>query len=144
MLITGLWLQGKDGVVRPFVAAEVVAAGGNTLFEYFLLDTGSDRTIFSAALLAKLGLPTLPAPTNLSVGGVGGFNPVVLVDTTLELPRADGGVVQIQVQFLAFTQMGAFDVNLLGRDLLDHFDVIVSRPRGEVQLLAGIHHYAVS
>lgn len=145
MLVMGQWQRGNDGLLRPFVAAEVVAASGNKLLEYFLLDTGSDRTVFSATLLGKLGLPTKPAPANLSILGVGGgFSSVVIVDTTLELPRADGGAIQIQVQFLAFTQFGPFDYNLMGRDILDHFDVIGSRPRNEVLLLAGVHHYTVS
>ena len=34
---------------------EVVAAGGNTLLEFFLVDTGSDRTIFSASPPGQTG-----------------------------------------------------------------------------------------
>jgi hypothetical protein len=30
---------------------------------------------------------------------------------------------------------------ILGRDILDHFDVIVSRRRDQVLLVAGNHHY---
>jgi hypothetical protein len=35
------------------------------------------------------------------------------------------------------------DYSILGRDVLDHFDVILSRPRSEVLLLSGNHQYQV-
>jgi hypothetical protein len=36
------------------------------------------------------------------------------------------------------------DVSLLGRDILDLFEVIVSRKRNELLLLAPIHQYTIT
>ena len=43
----------------------------------------------------------------------------------------------------AFTDPAAADLSILGRDVLDHFDVIVSRRRNEVLLLATNHRYQI-
>lgn len=63
--------------------------------------------------------------------------------TVLELSRNDGGVARVQGQFAAFTDPATSDLSILGRDTLNHFDVIVSKPRDEVLLLAGNHRYLV-
>lgn len=39
--------------------------------------------------------------------------------------------------------MRAIDLSILGRDVLNNFDVIISRPRNEVLLLAPRHTYQV-
>jgi hypothetical protein len=39
--------------------------------------------------------------------------------------------------------MDATDLSVLGRDVLDHFDVLLSRRRNEVVFLAQRHHYRV-
>lgn len=71
MVINGLWHQCDDGVVRPVVQAEVVANNGSWVKAPFLLDTGADRTVFSADVLAALGLPLVEAAEHL--GGIGSF-----------------------------------------------------------------------
>jgi hypothetical protein len=42
-------------------------------------------------------------------------------------------------KFAAFTQSTGMDYSILGRDVLDNFDVILGRQRREVVLLAGNH-----
>ncbi|MBY0528177.1 MAG: retroviral-like aspartic protease family protein [Gemmataceae bacterium] len=143
MLIAGEWHLGTDGVPRPAVLTKVFAAMGNPFPERFLVDSGADRTIFSAALAAKLGIAAMPVPPGHRIAGVAGSGAFVLVDTTLEFTRADGGFIQLRARFAAFTQTGALEYSLLGRDILNQFDLIVSRPRNEVLLLAGLHQYAV-
>ncbi len=46
-------------------------------------------------------------------------------------------------EFAAFTDPSAADLSILGRDVLNWFDLILSYPRKEVLLLAGDHHYRV-
>jgi hypothetical protein len=48
------------------------------------------------------------------------------------------GVARVQGQFAAFTDPAASDLSVLGRDVLDHFDLIVSKRRNDVLILAGI------
>jgi hypothetical protein len=107
----------------------------------FLIDTGADRTVFSAGFAGALHLPAQPAPSGLGLQGVGGGSPHVVVNTAVQFSRDDGGSVRMQGNFAAFTDPAATDMSILGRDILDHFDLIVSRRRNEVLLLAGNHQY---
>jgi hypothetical protein len=61
----------------------------------------------------------------------------------LEFARDDGIPVSVRGRYLAFTTPGATDMSIMGRDVLDNFDVIVSKPRDEVLLLAPNHHYRI-
>jgi hypothetical protein len=76
--------------------------------------------------------------------GIGGASPHVLVTTVLELTRDDGGPARVRGEFAAFTDPAATDLSILGRDVLDNFDVITSRRRNQVLLLAGNHQYQVT
>lgn len=70
MRIDGEWYECDDGVVRPVIRGEVMDAGGAWVAAEFLLDSGADRTVLSAALLSMLRLQTALPPDRL--GGVGG------------------------------------------------------------------------
>jgi hypothetical protein len=107
----------------------------------FLIDTGADRSAFSADFQSLLQLPTTPPPPGYLLSGIGGQSDFVLVSAVLELKRQDGGTATVQGQFAAFTDTAATDFCVLGRDVLDNFDVIVSRKRNQVLLLAGNHQY---
>jgi hypothetical protein len=111
--------------------------------ERFLVDTGADRTVLCAALLGSLGLPVQPPPPGAALAGVGGAQGLVIVNTLLELIADDNTPARIQGSICAFTDPAAADMSILGRDVLDHFDLIVSRRRHEVLLLATIHGYQV-
>jgi hypothetical protein len=54
-----------------------------------------------------------------------------------------GTHARIQGDIWAFTDPAASDMSILGRDVLDHFDVIVSRRNNEVLLLATNHQYQI-
>lgn len=144
MRIAGRWLFGADGVSRPIVAAAVRAADGHPHFEHFLVDTGADRTALSAAFLARLRLPTNPPPSGLVLAGIGGTSPFVVVQSVIEFACDDGGAVRVHGRFGAFVDPSATDLSILGRDVLDNFDVLVSRRRNEVLLLAPNHHYHIT
>jgi hypothetical protein len=144
MRIVGEWLLCDDGVTRPVILARVLAADGTARVDRFLIDSGADRTVFSAALLATLGLPATSGPSELALSGVGGTSPFVLLSTTLEFSADDGTPVRVRGEFAAFTDPAASDLSVLGRDVLNNFDLILSRPRREILILAGNHQYVVS
>ena len=76
MRIDGEWLLCDDGIIRPVIRGEILTANGAWQQAEFLVDTGADRTVFSAATLAVLGLQPLMAQDR--IGGLGG-----VVDSSL-------------------------------------------------------------
>jgi hypothetical protein len=86
MLVQGRWTLCDDGIVRPVIEGEVLAADGSWLPVELLVDVGADRTVFTAGVLATLALPPLPCPHQL--GGVGGAARTVAVATHLQSPLA--------------------------------------------------------
>ena len=143
MVIAGEWRLGDDGVIRPAMCAKALAADGPYHVEVFLVDSCADRTVFSASLLAKLQLSPNTSVPGFGLKGIGGDSPFVLVSTVVEFTRDGGGPVHVRGEFAAFTDPAATDLSILGRDVLDLFDVIVSRRRSEVRFLAGHHQYRV-
>jgi hypothetical protein len=141
MRVNGRWLLCSDGVVRPVILVRVLAQDGHWWTDDFLLDTGADASTFSVDLQTRLGFASTQAA---AVSGVGGAAASVVINTSLQLERDDGGTITIQQgQFLGLTGPSAFDMNVLGRDILDLFAVIVDHPGNVVCLLAPRHQYAV-
>jgi hypothetical protein len=66
MLISGEWLLFPDDIHRPVIRGEVLSATSAWISVPFLLDTGADRTVFSAAVLSELSLPVLNADEPIS------------------------------------------------------------------------------
>jgi hypothetical protein len=143
MRIVGEWFLCPDGETRPVVKAYIVDAVGGEVEARFLVDTGADRTVFTAGLLAVLGLPSSAPPAGLALAGVGSRPAFVVVHTTLILYADDRSPARFQGRFAAFTDPAVADMSILGREVLDHFDLIVSRRRNEVLLLATNHQYRV-
>ena len=86
---------------------------GTACRERFLVDTGADRTVFTAGFLATLGLPTSAAPQGIGLAGVGGRQAYVTVRTTLTLYADDGSPTRIQGDLPAFTDpAAAFDLTV--------------------------------
>jgi hypothetical protein len=126
------------------VGCFVASADGGLVEEDFLVDNCADCTVLSAGLLKKLQLPIKPGPQNVTLKGISGAGNYVIVTTVIEFLQADGGPARIRGDMAAFTDPTATDLSILGRDVLNHFDVIISRRRDEVLLLAGDHNYHVS
>ena len=143
MQIAGKWQQCDDGVVRPILVIDVITSTGVSVEAMFLVDSGADRTVFSEALAKKMGGATASAPSGVSLAGIGGTQSFVQVHATLKLPRTDGGVATVQANFAAFTDPSATDFCILGRDVKDHFDVILSKRRDELFLLAPPSQYEI-
>jgi hypothetical protein len=143
MRIVGEWLLCDDGKTRPVVNCHVTDAVGGERQEPFLVDTGADQTVLTAGLLAALSLPTSAPPAGFAMSGVGGQPAFEVIRTTLTLYADDGSPARFQGDFAAFTDPASADLSLLGRDILDDFDLIASRRRNEVLLLAMNHQYRV-
>jgi hypothetical protein len=141
MIIVGEWYRCDDDEVRPIIRAKAVAANGVPLEVEFLIDTGADLTTFSAPVLEQLALPHLLPRVRLR--GVGGEALNVDVETTLYLPTDSGGAGSVVGSYAAFLDPFALDMSVIGRDILDHFAVIVDRPGNRVCLLGQNHSYRI-
>jgi hypothetical protein len=144
MKVSGKWLLCDDGVTRPAVEVHVYGVDGNPLHEIFLVDSLADRTVLTATLLTKLRLPTHSLGQGFALVGIGGQQQAIVVSTKLELVRDDGAPISISGDFTAFTDPTATDMSVLGRDVLNNFDVILSWRNREILLLAPNHRYAVT
>jgi len=142
MLLPGHWFLCDDGTLRPIFRGKMVTHEGSMLLVEFLADTGADRTVLCAAVLERLGLPTLVAPVQL--GGVGGSTGTVLVDTAIHMLRDDGGIAIFRGQFAAIKEPEALDMSVLGRDISNLFALIVDRPRDLICLLGTGHQYSIA
>ena len=144
MRIVGEWLICNDRVTRPTIRAQVQAADGSLGSRRgFLIDSCADRTVLGADLLERLGFPANLAPDGMILKGITGVCDSVVVKTVLILTQDDGGVAHMRGDFAAFTDPAVTDLSILGRDVLNHFDLILSRRRNEVLLLAPNHQYRV-
>lgn len=142
MLVRGEWQLRDDGVVRPIVRARV-GGDGSPVPENFLIDSGADRTVLSAVLVTRLQLPARSVPPGFILSGIGGTSAFRLVTTVVEFLRDDGGPVRVRGEFAGFTDPTATDLSILGRDVLDHFDLVLSRRRREIFLIAPRHQYRI-
>lgn len=144
MRIPGEWLVCDDGVIRPILEVKVAGIDGRQYVDNFLIDTGADRTVLSAAFFARLRLPSRPAPAGTALGGIAGATPFVIVNTALYLTRHDGGIATVRGDFATFTDPAATEMSIVGGDVLMHFDLILSRRHDHVLLLSGNHDYQVT
>jgi hypothetical protein len=143
MLIEGEWHIASDGVTRPIVKATVVGAGGARFWESFLIDTGADRTVFSADFLKRLKLPLRLPPATERLQGISGKGNFVLLSAIMVFVRDNGGHAIVRGEFAGFIDPEATDLSVLGRDVLNNFDLIISRRRDQILLLAPKHQYQV-
>lgn len=144
MVIGGKWVADDDTVVRPYIWAHVGPGDGEPAHERFLVDTGADASRLSFGLMAQLGPAVRAEAIRHSLVGVGGRVEAALVNARIVFETADGRAVTINGPYLAATAASELDVSILGRDVLSNFDVILSRRRNEVLLVAGSHGYAVT
>ena len=141
MRINGQWFLSADGISRPVMPAHLRTGDGAWIAAPFLVDTGADRTVLSAGVLAILHLPHLVAPERL--GGVGGAVASVLLDTQLRLLQEDGRPVTVRGPYAALTDPAALDMSVLGRDITGLFAVIVDEPGHVVCFLRQRHRYRI-
>jgi len=141
MQISGEWLLCDDDVRRPVIRGEVLATGGAWVPAEFLVDTGADRTVFSAGLLALLG--GSPAVAGERLSGLGGVAEFAAIDTHIRLISESRTPVSFRAQYAAATQAESLDISVLGRDITGLFAAIVDRPGNVVTLLGQRHRYHI-
>lgn len=143
MRIVGEWWLFPDGVTRPIIIAKMLNASGESVSIRFLVDSGGDRTALNASALDELRLPQEPSPPEVHVRGITGASSYVTVRSAIEFTRDDGGIARVRGEFLGLPDPAASDLCVLGRDVTDNFDLILSRRRADVMLLAPTHQYRV-
>ena len=141
MQINGEWLLCDDGVVRHVIRGEILTNERLWQPAEFLVDTGADRTVFSAATLSKLGLQPIVVQERL--GGLGGLIDAVVVATQIQLTRETASKVVFRSQYAAVTAVEALDICVLGRDITGLFTVLVDQPGNIVCLLGQRHRYTI-
>ena len=123
------------------IRGEILSSSGFWAPAPFLVDTGADLTIFSAAILADLHLQQLTTRDRL--GGLGGLVNSVVVETRIRLYRETGRTVVFRGQYAAVTEVETLDISVLGRDISGLFAVIVDQPGNVVCLLGQRHRYTI-
>jgi hypothetical protein len=142
MLLPGVWLLNEDGIVRPTLRGEIQATNGRWVEAPFLLDTGADRTVISAAVLGLLEVQPIGPSDRL--GGVGGPVDSVVITSPILFTDDNGAKILFRGPFAAFTREEALDTCVVGRDITNHFAAIVDRPRDVVCLLGYQHQYTIT
>lgn len=142
MQISGEWYVGSDGTARPVLRGEILTGNGVWIKEPFLVDTGADSTVLSAALLSRLHLPTFAPQDRLS--GVGGVTESVMVETHIRFSRETGSKVVFRGFYAALARTEMLDISVLGRDILGFFAVIIDQPGNTVCLLGQRHQYTIT
>lgn len=140
MRIDGEWLEFADGVERPVVEAGVRAATGEWVVSRFLIDTGADRTVLEAETAGQLGYDNA-IPGRLQ--GLEGEIDSVEITTAVALLSESGQVLKFHGEYAATTIPDLFRLNILGRDILQSFAVIVDHPGRIVTLIRDRHQYII-
>ena len=105
MRINGEWLLFDDDILRPVIRGEILTEAGAWQQAEFLVDTGADRTVFSAATASKLGLQSSDLRERIS--GLGGAVNSVEVQTQIQLTRETGSKVTFRGEYAAVTEVEA-------------------------------------
>lgn len=137
MKIDGEWRPCDDGVLRPVIRGEALAADGSWVHTLFLVDTGADRTVLDAVPFVALGHRLGPIGERLA--GVGGMAEAGLIETELRLCDEEGRRILFRGEYAAITQAGALDTCILGRDITDRFAVVIDRAGDRVCLVRRPH-----
>jgi len=142
MLVKGEWYPCDDGIERPVIRGEARAADGQWVRVIFLVDSGADRTVFTAQKLFELGYGAHGERVRL--GGVGGTAESVNIDSTIRLAHEHGGLIRLPGTYSAFVDLETLDMSVLGRDVLDNFVLIVDRLGDGIYLLNQRHGYQIT
>jgi hypothetical protein len=140
MLLSGLFLECEDGIVRPAIEGEVLTADGIWVQAPFLLDTASDRTVLCEPVRALLNQGQVATKGFV---GIGGQAVAIVIATKIRFPTSTGGEALFDGQFSAFSDAAALDMSVLGRDIINLFALIVDRPGDVVCLLGQRHRYVI-
>lgn len=141
MLISGTWHVCDDSIIRPLIHAEVQASDGSWVKTPLLVDTGADRTVFSADILQAIG--PLPIVAEERLGGMGGVVRATVVEGRIRMTRENNEKIIFRGQYAGITDPEALDMSVLGRDVINFFILIVDWPQRLVYLLGQRHQYTI-
>ena len=140
MRVDGHWLEFADGIERPILEARIQTNSGDWLVGRFLVDTGADRTVLEAETAGQLNFNEVN-PGRLQ--GLEGVIDSVEIPTTIALLSDTGQILRFRGDYAAMLVSDAFQLNVLGRDILQSFAVIVDQPGQAVTLIRDAHQYVV-
>lgn len=140
MRIDGEWLEFADGIERPVVEAAVQAATGKWIVGRFLVDTGADRTVLEAETAGQLGFDNA---VQGRLQGLEGEIDAVEIPTAVAMLSELDQVLTFRGEYAATTVPDMFRLNILGRDILQSFAVIVDYPGRIVTLVCDRHQYII-
>jgi hypothetical protein len=115
------------------IHTEIQASDGSWVKAPLLVDTGADRTVFSADILQALRLQ--PVAVGDRLGGMGGVGSAIIIETRIRLTHKNNGKIMLRGQYAAVMDTAALDMSVLGRDVTNFFAVIVDWPQRLVYLL---------
>jgi len=140
--INGQWVSPENGAVQPIVEVSLLDEVGTWHPVPFVVDTGAEVSVVRYQVFNDAPFE-LDESEGSALVGFGGSSSTAAIRTKLRLSRDDGQIVTISGIIHASTDPIGLDDNLLGRDVLSNFAVIVDRPANQVTLLAGNHRYQV-
>lgn len=143
MILRGRY-ENEAGILRPYISGFVYSSMGVWLEYAFLVDSGADVTFLHYGCLDELGIDTSNLEVYDDVGGVGGKD-VPYIKFSSKLQFISGEDVKVfEGDINIFLDPHATDVPLLGRDVLDHFAVLLDCNRSQVLLLDEMAKYRVN
>jgi hypothetical protein len=104
---------------------------------------GFERPVIDAQLIPPLSAFLMPQSLPGAVG-VGGTAPIALLNAVLVFSTADGRQAGFRGPIQALAAPAAVDFSVLGRDIIDRFELVYSRPRGLIALVALPHTALIS
>ena len=143
MILHGRY-ENEAGILRPYISGFVYSSRRVWLEYAFLVDSGADVTFLHYGSLDELAIDTSNLEVYDDVGGVGGKD-VPYIKFSSKLQFISGEDVKVfKGDINIFLDPHATDVPLLGRDVLDHFAVLLDCRRSQVLLLDEMAKYRVN
>lgn len=134
MRIDGRWMVCSDGFERPIVPTHLLLPDGQTMPVPMLLDTGADFTFLTYTILQSLN-DYVHAEQPPAASGVGGDMPIALVNVDLMLQTNTGKMLKFRGPIQAFASPTSFEISVMGRDVLDRFEIVYARSRNLIALI---------
>ena len=143
MILHGRY-ENEAGILRPYISGFVYSSRRVWLEYAFLVDSGADVTFLHYGSLDELAIDTSNLEVYDDVGGVGGKD-VPYIKFSSKLQFISGEDVKVfEGDINIFLDPHATDVPLLGRDVLDHFAVLLDCRTSQVLLLDEMVKYRVN